>query len=272
MRTIRGQILASTNLDLHGEKLTEDQLRKLFEQTPLESILNKDHDMSKSAVGRMYNKQFVKLDSGEFAIAVDIDILDEAAYATGGGFSISYIRNHYSINPNRKAEIEILFNPRIFKLEEFKPLINLSTDELQIDAAELVQKGLETITLLILGFIGVQVASGFFKQLGSDAYKNLKSWLKNFVAKKKEFGQEVVFQVQFTTNLNDAPVLIIIQFSAENFPILDTEGVSVEEAISNLSSLIENKQIQRATFDIIESPPFWRITSFTDSRGFTTRL
>jgi hypothetical protein len=34
MRTIRGQIMASTNLDLHGEQLTEEQLRLLFENLP----------------------------------------------------------------------------------------------------------------------------------------------------------------------------------------------------------------------------------------------
>jgi hypothetical protein len=273
MRTIRGQIMASTSLDLHAEKLTEEQLRHLFDGTPSESVLNQNHDLSQGVVGRMYNKQLVRLESGELAIAVDIDILDEDAYAAAGGFSISYKRGHYSVNSNRKAEIEILFNPRVFSIEEFKPLLQLSTDEVQVDAIELVQKGFEATAILILQFVGVGIALGFFRAIGSDAYNAIKSWLKRFAERRKrENNQDTVFQIQFTTNLNGGDCLVLIQFSTDNFPAVDAGGVSFESAFEHLTSLVGNSRIQRATITIINTPPYWKIASFVNATGETIRL
>lgn len=273
MRTIHGQIIASTSIDLHGERLTEEQLRLLFEGTPTESVLNQNHDLSQGAVGRMYNKHLVRLVSGELAIAVDIDILDEDAYTSAGGFSISYKRGHYSVNSSRQAEIEILFNPQTFNIEEFKHVLQLSTNNIQIDVVELVQKGLDATAILILKFIGLSIASGFFGRIGSDAYAALKSRLRNIAERRKrEMNQDIIFQVHFTTNLNGSPFLVLIQFSKENFDAIDAGSISIESAIDYLSSVVDGSQVQRVTITITNTPPHWKILSFVDAYGDTIRL
>jgi hypothetical protein len=89
MRTIKGQTKASTNLDLHGDKITKEELLSLFNQMPAEQAVNLDHDLSKMIVGRMYNKQFVETEEGEFSIKVDVDVFNEEEFAKRGGFSIA---------------------------------------------------------------------------------------------------------------------------------------------------------------------------------------
>jgi arsenate reductase-like glutaredoxin family protein len=47
MRTIKGQTIASTTLDLHDDKITKEELVTLFNQMPAEQVVNLDHDLSK---------------------------------------------------------------------------------------------------------------------------------------------------------------------------------------------------------------------------------
>ena len=85
MKTIKGQIVASTNIDVHGDKLTKQQLRDLFKQMPREFTLDQHHDLSKPPVSKTYNKRFVEISDGEFAIKVDVDVFDEGLLKRMGG-------------------------------------------------------------------------------------------------------------------------------------------------------------------------------------------
>ncbi|MDG6999112.1 MAG: hypothetical protein JRN15_08370 [Nitrososphaerota archaeon] len=270
MKTVHGQVIASTSLDLHGEQLTETQLKLLFENMHPESILNQDHDMSKPVVGRMYNKRLSRLESGTLAILVDIDVLDEEAYAAKGGISLSYKRNHYSINPNREAEIEVLYNPRVFSYEEIESLMKLSNSELQIDAVEMVQKAFDAIVLMVLAFAGMSIANGFLKKAGSDIYDTLKSRLKKISQLKKEkLNQETIFQMQIQININQTQTLVLIQFSAEQFNVIDGGRLSTDALLDRIYSAIGVNKAQRVVVIISESDPFWKIVSYVNSEGIT---
>jgi len=90
-RVIKGQRVASTNLDLHGERFSKNALEKFAgknERIPL----HQNHDMSKPTVGYIENFR-VEADPsnvGEWVLIADVHYLvediDEAAF---GGFSIS---------------------------------------------------------------------------------------------------------------------------------------------------------------------------------------
>jgi hypothetical protein len=229
--------------------------------------------MSKSVVGRMYNKQLVRLESGQLAIAVDIDILNEEAFVSTGGFSLSYKRRHYSINPAKQADVEILFNPRVFSNEQFEPLVQLSTNELQIDVVELVQKAFDAVAILILKFIGLGVATGFFGKIGSDVYDALKLRLQNIAERRMvESDKDTVFQIHFPSSLNNRSFLVLIQFSREQFATINSGDVSIESAMEYLSSVVGNSQIQRVTISITNDSPYWKIVSFVDVEGDTITL
>ena len=113
MKTIKGQLVASTTLDLRGDKITREELKALFNQMPPEQILNLDHDLSKPIIGRMYNKQLVEIENGEFAIKVDIDVYNEEELDKRGAISIAFSRRRYTMNPSRKGDVSIVFNPLI---------------------------------------------------------------------------------------------------------------------------------------------------------------
>ena len=80
-RIIYNQIITSTTLDLQGDKLTLEQLQSFLSQIPDNMLLNNTHDLSKPPVGRAFNKKLIALPAEEYAIQVDIEILDEAEFS-----------------------------------------------------------------------------------------------------------------------------------------------------------------------------------------------
>jgi hypothetical protein len=91
-RVITGQIIASTHLDLIGERLTREELQQLFSQIPQEWVSAVGHDLSRPPIIRGFNKRLEELPDGELAITLDIEVLDEEAFREMGGFSIAFTR------------------------------------------------------------------------------------------------------------------------------------------------------------------------------------
>lgn|ERR1035437_9252593 len=90
-KVIKGQRVASTNLDLHGEKFSKAAL-EIYAKGNTRIPLHQHHDMSKETVGYVENFR-VEPDSnnaGEWVLNADVyylvDNIDETAF---GGFSIS---------------------------------------------------------------------------------------------------------------------------------------------------------------------------------------
>jgi hypothetical protein len=142
MRTIHGQAIVTSGIDRHGESISVDELRLMFDQLPDPFIMSEEHDPSRLPTSRLYNKQFVQLDDGNWGICADIDIYDEVSFEKYGGFSIAFTRSRFTVIPHRQPEIEVRLNPRLVALEEFHDLARQSTDVLQLDVLNLFQKSL----------------------------------------------------------------------------------------------------------------------------------
>jgi hypothetical protein len=84
------QTVASTSLDSHGDRISSEELRMLFDQWRENTPAGVMHDLSQPPVCRAFNKRIEALPDGELALKVDLEVLDEAEFAKFGGFSISF--------------------------------------------------------------------------------------------------------------------------------------------------------------------------------------
>lgn len=273
MKTIKKQIIASTNSDLHGDKLSKEELHYLYLQIHEHQMVNQSHDLSKKPVGKMYNKQFIQLGNGEYAIAVDIDVYDEEIVSKMGGVSISYTKNTITQNPYKNPDIEILINPLLINIEQLKDIVQLSTDEIQIDAVELRQKGLEGFPIVILKFVAYSVAAGFFGTIGSGILDKLRSKLKELsTLHKKNKNQDIKYHFEFTANKDSHPFKVLIEMSAEDISLIENKTVSLDSAMEYISKVAGKSKIQKIVMRAKESEPFWETLFFVDSKGQVINL
>lgn len=145
MVEIKKQILVSTNLDSHGEKLTREQLYSLYESQPEELVINHEHDLGRPPVAIARSLAFQELPSGEFAITGDIEVHDEEVFRACGGFSMAWLADSYTLYPEASPDIEIYFNPRAILLAHAFELMGSSKPVAVFNVRELKQKGIGCI-------------------------------------------------------------------------------------------------------------------------------
>jgi len=229
MKTIKKQPIVTSSTDLHGDRIPVDVLKQFYEDMPDPWVLNNNHDISKPPVGIGYNKQFGQIDGGVWAIMMDVDVLDEDEFKKMGGFSISYLRNKITMNPKQDGHIEIIFNPMVLSESEINGLVSLSTDEIQIDAMEVIQKAYEISFVLILKFCSLAFFAAFFAKMGSDTWDLLKNKIKKLAQKK-------------SNNSLPSPVcqfIFVKQIDGFNVEVLVTVEVEMLDAISDHSKELE---------------------------------
>lgn len=270
MKKIENQIVATTEIDRHGEQLTVDQLRNLFEEIPKETFLHAEHNDPGLPTGKAYNKHFVEIKPGVFAITLDIDVFDETQYEKAKGLSMVYYHTSkkMSVNPNRVAEITISFNPFNFDTSEFENIVNLSNELIQIDALPRKEKSVKAAAVLILQFASASTLAGFFGQIGSDVYIKLKQYCKEIAEKHwKEKNQEVNLIIESSLSLPCGDVQAVIHIFRKDFDLLDQKKLSVDSALKFITKSVGKSIIKKVAIKVISDPPYWKMIYFIDSKG-----
>ncbi|MEL6771639.1 MAG: hypothetical protein AAFP18_11295 [Bacteroidota bacterium] len=273
MKRLEGQIVASTRLDAHGTRLAEGELRAIFDDMPDPVILNKHHDLSQEPAGRLLNKRLERLESGDLAIVIDAEILDETALDWAKGFSLSFPSNIYSVDASRRGNIAVVFNPRILDEADFIPLVGLSDDNFQIDVVELQQRSVEAAAIVILKFVGLAAVSHFVGQFAERAAKALAASLRDAAAKRRNaIGQETVFQLQFEMEIGGKEVPVVLSVLPENLTQMQDDAVSIDAARVFVETKVGNSKLQRIALRFSGSPPTFEIDHFVDMRGNVVAL
>lgn len=241
----------------------------LFEQYPLESELNQHHDLGKPPIGKMFNKQFVKLPDGEFAIKFDIEIYDKETFTGMGGFSFSAMTERYSLYPSREPSVEILFNTEVFEKEDILPLLEFSNETFNIEARELKQKALENIPILILKF-----AAGYALNKTADKAFNL------IEPKILELGRKIEgkikdvfkYQVLFKEKFGDNEILIVLDLKIRDLDLINERNIPLTTAVEFIKNNINNSKIKRVALRFLDKEPYWDIIYLLDLNNSTIKF
>lgn len=173
-RVIRGQVIASTAVDSHGEQISPEAIESLFRQVQEPWLTYCDHDTSVAPVCRGYNKRLEKRANGELAIVLDLEVLNEEAFAQRGGFSIAFTNRTMRFGDS--PAVRILINPRQFGFEQVAyDMGRLLPHGQGIDVTERVEKAaiLEG-AIIVVAFVIGGIAKGFFSKAGGELYDYLK--------------------------------------------------------------------------------------------------
>src|SRR6185503_6976701 len=108
---LEGQVIVSTHLDRHGERLSKEELEELFSGMRSQRLLNYNHDPRRPPIARAFNSRLEQLPDGEYAIKADIEVLDEELFPKIGGISIAFTRRSVA-DPEPASDLVISFNPR----------------------------------------------------------------------------------------------------------------------------------------------------------------
>lgn len=268
MRTIKNQILTSTKIDSDNERISTDKLFNIYLQIQNDSFLTQDHDLSKRPIAKLYNKQFIEIDDDEFAIVADIDIFDEEAFKNYRGFSISYISETFKLFPDKKAEIDIIFNPKYFDYKQIQEIVNLSTDHFVISGNILKQKGIESTAILILKFISASYVAGFFGKAGSNLYDKIKEKIR-LISKKTESTDRGKPKLHFIFDYKSENVEynVLIELTPDQFDVIENKEIPLSSAYSFIEKKVGNSHIRKVAIKMINTSPYWSIIFFEDSEG-----
>lgn len=213
-RIIKGQIVASTALDAHGERLTVAELARFASEMPSSRLLNVNHELTRPPVARAFNNRLDELPDGTAVIRCDVEVLDEAQVADLTGMSISFHRQP----DTPSAEVMVSFNPKFVERARLERLV--ADDDLaeRVTLAERSERALIP-TLLVIYVI---VAKGFWNEAGADLYRLCKRLAQNAFAdrggelvlwiKAEEGCPEIL--VRLPTDLVDSVVPIDVQVLA----------------------------------------------------------
>ncbi len=177
-RIIRGQVIAGTNLDRLGERISREELFNLFQQLSATTPAGVDHDLSQVPVTRLLNKRLEERENGELTIVVDLEVLDEDAFSRMGGFSISFTRETVRFGSGDRPDLAVLVNPAQIDFRSVVESVrSIARPGVTVDATELVQKA-EIITIAVITVIvwaASATGAGFFSAAGEALFEKLRS-------------------------------------------------------------------------------------------------
>lgn len=234
---LKGQVIASTHRDRHGERLSKAELEQLFAGMPEQRLMNYNHDPRRPPIARAFNDRLERLDDGEYAIRSDIEVLDEEVFPTIGGVSIAFTRvllaGHGEPEPEPEPELEISFNARMVERARLEEALG-AWDRLESKAAlsERSEKAaVETILLIWL-----IVANGFWSELGADVYRFAKSLIKETFSVKKQ--TEVAVEIK--TSRDEPQLILMVDADSPEEPVLDVgELIAEARALAPANEIIK---------------------------------
>lgn len=265
---ILGQVMASTSVDAHGEAIPEDVLRDLFEQMPDPLPLHIGHDQGTKPVSRAYNKRLETFDDGTLVIKCDIDIDDDADLDGFGGLSVGYSSGRYTLYPNRQPHIEIAFNPRLMRTAEVHKLVELSRQDLQIDALHLVQKSLDVPAIIIITFATSAYFGGFFSAAGEDTYVAIKKYLSLWRRRiREEHGADLICQFNFVHVSRGVKTKVIATFPSSELRSIQHRGMTAAQVLACIREQFDVEVLEKASVVWDANSRTWRIVHVVDRSG-----
>ena len=258
MPILKDQPIASTLEDAHGERRTPEQLRGLFDTMPAENVMYNQHSPASEPVARSFNKRFVQRDDGEYVIIVDLEVYNEDLFYKMGGYSISYTTAPYSVAPDQKPQLQVLFNPLEFPPEDFNTLALRTADGFQLDVVKWHQKAVSGAAIVALVFIGTTAAGWFINKLLDGGLNAFKIGIKALSAKRQaNTGESTSFELILPINVDGNEVEVLAEISLADFDRLGVPQLTIPNAEELVASRIRGRNVRKAVLKVAPDSPRW---------------
>jgi len=222
-------------------------------------------------LAKAYNKEFVQLGTGEWAIRADVDIFDEEMLTQNGGafggVSISYSTSTVTAYPGTPAHVTVGANPRLFDLDDLEELVDESTDDVIINVRDIRQKAAENLPLIIfITFVSGAFFSGFFGEAGKNAYDALKKKIKTlFKTKKEEHERDLICHMTFSIQLNGGRTEVLVEASADDIDYLQQQGLDERYVLDQINKSVGDQRVRKIVLKASRNGPLVTMNYFIDS-------
>ena len=192
------EILSTTHVDQHNEKMTLAALESLVEQSNDNIIpVTVEHDPRKPPIGRIKSTQIKQLEDGEYGLEGIFEI-----YEDDDDFTLPLDdKREMKIDEHPINSLSIMYDRSYQNSEDITLIYELN--EIVKSGSEpafYTKKALEPISVfyIIGGFALTSVAAGFFNQIGSDLWEIFKNKLKKLLSNKTAPEDEKLLSFDFT--------------------------------------------------------------------------
>jgi hypothetical protein len=221
----KGQVLADTNEDAHGEQYDEEFLRTLLEGTPEEFPLQQHHDDTLEHVGVIKNQSIEEIEEDTLAIVGDVYTKDGQLPQDIGGFS--WAAKGGEVGPEG-AEIKIYLPFPSYRDEKLNETL-LAYDRVAV--GKYIKKSKDTFLMALIQF-GERVVAGTLSALLAQAiYSKVSA---HWEVLKELWNRQIGTQFQ-----------IPIEWQGYEFPLImvpshdDYARSLSEEELEKLGTLVE---------------------------------
>lgn len=265
-------IMASSHVDLHGDKLTREALQSMASQVKERYLpININHDVRYPPIGRLTSAEVVELPDGESALLGIGELFEESdtpESLVGDGRKIK-------IRDKDIATISVYYD-RTFLDEEGQELISELSKISSEEPTLTLKKALEPIQLLLIAagvFVLGSIAQGFFKKIGSDLYEKLRDTLIKYYEKKPRSDQiiDFCFSVRQGERVFEVNVLVDKPSDTE-LNDLFTSGFKEVDALLTSLSIDEKMDIAKLVLEYKSRKLLVRYATRSDSVPFTFRI
>lgn len=261
-KIIRGQVITTTELDLDGEQLSEEEITRLYEGLSDDLPMVVRHDMSTEPIARSFNRRLERLPNGDLAIKVDMEIFNEAEFAKFGGMSIGFSRHYYHVGTGEPLAA-ITLNTRQFDVNAAAADVQSALDgRFAVLVVERVEKAavLTTAIIAIASFIAGQTFSGFFNAVGAELYALVKK-----LRRKDEPDQ--LSEVHFHLHLHESkPTPVVVLSVDPAATVNDVREINERPILNAISTAGGMDNLQRLVGRLHPAGDV-EITYIVDSQG-----
>ena len=229
--TIFEGTIASTRLDLQGERLAMESLESLAESINKNYIpVGIEHDPRQPPIGRMLSASVRDCDDGEYEVVATFEIFDDGA-------------NKANFEADREIVIRNFDSPKITISRDWTHrhpddlfVINEIARSLGSDVTYEAKKSVDPISVISLtgAFLLGGIVTGFLNKVGSDAWDFIKPKLIKITKKSKERQGEQLFVFRAMLEFEDRSIeveTIITDPTDEDIDSFFEKGLSILDIV-----------------------------------------
>ena len=203
-------ILSTTHVDQHNEKMTLSALESLVEQSNDNIIpLTVEHDPRKPPIGRIKSTQIKQLEDGEYGLEGTFEI-----YENDDDFTLPLDdKREMRIKEHNSNSLSIVYDRSYQNPDDQTLIYELNTlIKSDLEPQFFSKKSVEPISVLYIvgAYILGNVTTGFFNQIGSEAWELLKEKIKTIYHKKNIEENEKLLSFEFTIENDGYKINVII--------------------------------------------------------------
>ncbi len=272
-RVIKDQVITTSGTDTKGVTVSKDAVLAMFRGIQEPVLLRQEHNRDMPPAGRATNFRIRDLPDGNVALTADVEIWNEQLMTDTAGMSIAWTNASDGELEPGSYDVALLIDPTAIPFELLRGAVDSWDGELRVARAKLYQRGVAEVAIVVLSFVSIQFAGGFFRRAGADAYDVLKKRLGALAANiGSQTGKLVEFRCEFTYNVDNHDIKVLVPLSPADIDGLRNHPLDIDQVRLFLDTHVGESRISEVLIRYKSKKPHYSIGHVVDLDGKLIQL